>query len=165
MAVGTGSVLARSSYKKVRNFSLAASTTEQKQPGVPVTSPAEGGGRHRPACKCRQYTAPLSGLLHQQPPPAQNANPQTPYPSTCRGSSSPCVDFELCTCRQQCFCAGSFCGAGLVFREGGFKSVSKILFSNKFLHSWIPHCPLLLVFVLRVSDLAVTPWQTHPLPA
>ena len=61
---------------------------------------------------------------------------------------------------RTCLCSGLVCGAGLVWcREGGLRAVSLQLplSSNKFLHSWIPCCPLFLLFASRVSGPAVTP--------
>lgn len=73
MAVGAGSVLARSSYKNV-SFSLSESATEQKQPGVSVTSPAEGRGQAR---SCLQVQT-IYGHIVWAPPSAAPSQRRVP---------------------------------------------------------------------------------------
>lgn len=90
IAIGTESILARSIYEKVRNFNLAASGTEQKQPCVPVTCPTEGSGQTR---SCLQVQAIYGHMVWVSfiitPFPVQNTNVQVPHLSSLLGQQPP----------------------------------------------------------------------------
>lgn len=126
IAVGTESILALYSYKKVRNLNLPVSGTEQKRPCVPVTCPKEGSGQTRSCLQVRAIYGHIVWVSFVSTPfPVQHTDTQIHHPSTRRAAAAPAWPLS---------CARASGGASALawsvlqvwfgWREGGFKSVS-----------------------------------------
>lgn len=110
--------------------------------------------------------------LISTPFPVQNADVQIHHLSSFLGQLQPL--FALWAVHMQAVVLLLWlrlsCRFALVVEKVLYQSIQPChgrspLFSNKFLHFYILCYPLFLLFIPRVSDPAVTPWQIHLLAA
>lgn len=152
-----------------RNFYLAVSGKHRTE--ITSYTAAEGSGQAQSCMQVQEYLTTSS------------ESPSSAHPSQCR--------MLMCKFTIWAACWGSYlfalwavhmqavvlllwlrlsCRFALVVEKVLYQSIQPChgrspLFSNKFLHFYILCYPLFLLFVPRVSDPAVTPWQIRLLAA
>lgn len=90
IAIGTESTLALCIYKKVINFNLATSGTEQKQPCVPVTCLTDGSGQTRSCLQVPAVYGHIVWVSFVSPPlPAQDSDMKIQHLSTWQAAAAP----------------------------------------------------------------------------
>lgn len=164
------SILALFVCKNVRNFYLAVSSKHWTE--ITSYTPAEGSGQAQSCMQVQEYVTTSS------------ESPSSAHPSQCRMLMCKFTMSSLLGQLQPLFALWAVhmqavvlllwlrlsCRFALVVEKVLYQSIQPChgrspLFSNKFLHFYILCYPFFLLFIPRVSDPAVTPWQIHLLAA